>query len=151
MKTLRKIGLCVGLLTAAPLTIVGLLLMLPYGVVRFHFEEGIMFVFVKRLIGFKDTIGQNWGSVCFIKQSVVDERDAALAGDDEVAKFVAISKLVRIIVHEKCHSYQCMILTAPLYAALFILLSVTTALMGMHFYKRNPFELQARAYSNGAE
>ncbi len=113
-----------GRLWALPVTLVGVLLMLMYGVRFVRVRDGVLHVGVKRMIGAEGVIGQTFGDIVFTKPDGDEPR--------------------RLWFHELVHVAQCHSLGA-LVLVLYPLFLLSTALTpGARYYRDHPFECQAQ-------
>ena len=117
-----------GFIWALPLSIIGAVLSLVYGPKAVRWQNGVLLVQVRWLIGFKDTIGQTFGIYIFLKPPINED----------------VTSLDRIIAHERTHTFQ-----GFRWGIFFIfaypLASLIAWARGKHFYRDNYFEIKARA------
>lgn len=112
-------------LWALPQTLAGLILLPFYGVLHVDWSEGVLFVTVRRLIGFSDTTGQTFGRVVF-QRADADPWNS---------------------VHEIEHVAQSALL-GPLFPLAYLVAGIVADIRGQGFYRGNFFEVSASAYAD---
>jgi len=125
MNVVRKM---IGTIWAFPITLIGLLLMLPYGIKGVMISDWVLYVRAKRMLGPKGIKGANFGSVIFI-----------LDGHG-----LSDRRLTELMRHELCHRDQCYFF-GPFTLLLYVLAVLhALATPGMRYYKDNFMECQAQ-------
>lgn len=113
-----------GRLWSAPVTLVGVLLMLPYGVRFVRVRDGSLHIGVRRMLGAKGVVGQTFGEVILTKPEADDAR--------------------RLWFHELVHRDQCRALGVLVLVGYPLFLLSTAMMPGARYYRDHPFECQAQ-------